>query len=594
MRVAVLVKQIPAIDGLDMRDGRLIRDGVELEVNAYCRRANAKAIELAGSDGEAVVITMGPPSADDALREMLACGATRAIHLCDPAFAGADTIATARALAAAVRSQGEFDLVLCGLNSLDADTGQVGPEVAELLGLPFAAGARELEISGRSFQAVLESDNGRRTVRGELPVVLSTAERLCEPSKAAPELRLAVSAEQITCLTAADLEISPNEVGALGSPTRVRGVRLVESHRRQLVVETVADAVAALVDSGALEARTELSLDGVPNSSGGTGPEVWALAESGMPAATSSLVGEAAVLAKDLSGRVTAIVPTECDAQLSCLGADSALFYPVGTEPEQLAAALAALAAEREPWAFLVEGTRTGRTLAARIAARNGWGLIGDAVGFEIAGDGRLVGLKPTLGGAMLAEIDSRSSVQMATVRPSMLRPRTPRPPTHIDHNGLPIETAPRIVTRYDEPADEGYYDLLTAEAVIGVGRGVAPNDYRELEPLRQALGGAAVAATRKVTDSGWLPRSRQVGVTGHAISPRLYIALGITGKLNHMIGVRNAGTVLAVNVDPRAPVFMHSDVGLVGDWRELVGPLAAAIAAHYDTGDEPPLVRNP
>ena len=151
MRIAVLVKQIPTPESLVLRDGRLVRDGVDLEVNAYCRRANSKAVELAGSDGEVVVFTMGPPAAAGALREMIACGASRAVHLCDPAFAGSDTLATARALAAAISTEGPFDLVLCGLNSLDADTGQVGPEVAELLGLPFVAGAASTHRRERGF-----------------------------------------------------------------------------------------------------------------------------------------------------------------------------------------------------------------------------------------------------------------------------------------------------------------------------------------------------------------------------------------------------------------------------------------------------------
>ncbi|MDE0655579.1 MAG: hypothetical protein OXH58_03315, partial [Acidimicrobiaceae bacterium] len=100
MKIAVLVKQIPAPVEFRMHEGRLVRDGVPLEVNAYCRRANAKAVELAGADGEVVVFTMGPPAAADALREMIACGAHRGVHLSDPAFAGSDTLATAVALAA--------------------------------------------------------------------------------------------------------------------------------------------------------------------------------------------------------------------------------------------------------------------------------------------------------------------------------------------------------------------------------------------------------------------------------------------------------------------------------------------------------------
>jgi electron transfer flavoprotein alpha subunit len=119
---------------------------------------------------------------------------------------------------------------------------------------------------------------------------------------------------------------------------------------------------------------------------------------------------------------------------------------------------------------------------------------------------------------------------------------------------------------------------LARAQIVIGVGTGVAPEEYEALSPLA-ALLGAELAATRKVTDRGWAPRARQVGITGRSIAPRLYVALALSGKFNHMVGVRAAGTILAVNADRSAPVFEHCDVGIVGDWHEVVPLLQGALA---------------
>jgi electron transfer flavoprotein alpha subunit len=113
---------------------------------------------------------------------------------------------------------------------------------------------------------------------------------------------------------------------------------------------------------------------------------------------------------------------------------------------------------------------------------------------------------------------------------------------------------------------------------VVGVGRGVDPADYGALDALRLALG-AELGATRKVTDEGWLPRSRQVGITGRSIAPRLYVSIGASGKFNHVVGVRAAGTVLAINPDPSAPVFDAADVGIVGAWRDAVPLLVEALA---------------
>jgi electron transfer flavoprotein alpha subunit len=112
---------------------------------------------------------------------------------------------------------------------------------------------------------------------------------------------------------------------------------------------------------------------------------------------------------------------------------------------------------------------------------------------------------------------------------------------------------------------------------VIGVGTGVPPECYEELEPLRTLLN-AELGATRKVTDKGWLPRARQIGITGRAIAPRLFVSIGASGKFNHVIGVRAAGTVLAINPDPKASIFDTADVGIVADWREALPILVAEL----------------
>ncbi|HUO49108.1 MAG TPA: electron transfer flavoprotein subunit beta/FixA family protein, partial [Acidimicrobiales bacterium] len=256
MRVAVLVKQVPRVEEMELVDGRLRRDGVELEMNAYCRRAVSKGVELAGTTGgDCTVLTLGPPSAEDVLREAVAWGADAGVLLSDPAFAGSDTLATARALAAAIGREGPFDLILVGRNSIDADTGQVGPELAELLDLPFAAGIKEVEITGGGVEARCELDDGWRRVRLALPAVLSTAERLTEPCKVPPEGRAEVPAARIRRLSASELGAGP--WGLQGSPTAVGAVRVLEVSRRAerlsgTPAEQVRVALSRLHDLGVL------------------------------------------------------------------------------------------------------------------------------------------------------------------------------------------------------------------------------------------------------------------------------------------------------------------------------------------------------
>ena len=257
LRIASLLKQVPLAESLRLQEGRLVRDGVAVEMNPYCRRAVAEGVTLArATGGTCTVMTLGPPGAEDVLREGIAWGADAGLHCCDPAFAGSDTLATARVLAAALVPAGPFDLVLLGLNSIDGETGQVGPELAELLGLPFASGVRHVEDLGPSLRLGLEHDDGTQDVEVTLPAVLSVAERLCDPCKVEPAGRAAVAPDRLRRLSAGDLGSGP--WGEAGSPTVVGATRPME-HARDLLVldgpidEQVRLAARELVRRGALQ-----------------------------------------------------------------------------------------------------------------------------------------------------------------------------------------------------------------------------------------------------------------------------------------------------------------------------------------------------
>jgi electron transfer flavoprotein alpha/beta subunit len=312
LRIASLAKQIPQPESMRIEDGRLVRAGVELEMNAYCRRAVAEGVALAGTTGgSCTVLTLGPDSAEDVLREAIAWGADAGLHLCDPAFAGSDTLATARTLAAALRESGPYDLILLGRNSLDGETGQVGPELAQLLDLPFASGVRALVDLGDRLGLELEHDDGTQDVEIRLPAVLSVAERLCDPCKVDPEGRAAVPAAFLRRLAAADL--GPGPWGEAGSPTVVGEVHPME-HDRALVVldgpvdEQVTEAVRLLDARGALGERSAVA-SGAPEADGlaGRGSRIIAvLDEPGRGEVTLELVGAAARLGRSRGGAAKA------------------------------------------------------------------------------------------------------------------------------------------------------------------------------------------------------------------------------------------------------------------------------------------------
>ncbi len=299
-------------------------------------------------------------------------------------------------------------------------------------------------------------------------------------------------------------------------------------------------------------------------------PVVAVVAEPDRAHMTRELLGAAARLGAEIHGGVLAITPGDVDATtLATWGADAVIALLGDHLEEDVARAVTSWAREATPWAILVGSTAWGREVASRAAAALGAGLTGDAVDLDVD-DGRLVAWKPAFGGQLVAAIGTTSPIQMATVRSGMMTALQPRPaPTAPPVQSRPMAQRGRIHV-LARTRDDDLDTLAEATAVIGVGRGVGPNEYGALEPLRTLLG-AELGATRKVTDEGWLPRSRQVGITGRSVAPRLYVSVGASGKFNHVVGLRAARTVLAVNADPNAPIFQAADVGIVADWRDAL-----------------------
>jgi len=653
LRVAVLVKQVPPTESLSLgADGRLNRRGEVAEMNPFCRRAVSKGVELARvSGGKCIAFTLGPPSADDVLREAVAWGADRGVHLCDPAFAGSDTLATARALVAELRRHHPFDLLMAGRNSIDGDTGQVGPEVAELIGMPFAAGVRRLELEGRTLRLGLEHDDGFDEVEMSLPAVITVAERLCDPCKVTSDKRAEVPAARIERVASG--ELGPGPWGEAGSATRVGNVRQVAPARAGTVLRgrlaaQVEEAVRILAARGALDARRERpyperapsghasrpteeyrgvtgpgpapSVDeSQPRRTSGSadqpGPAVIGVVlEPQRPEVDAELLGTAARLAADAEGLVVALAVKPDSSEgvtgpardevapgtqphtgrghlelvtldllegLGALGADEVLVLVGEAIADDVAAAVRDWVAERHPLMVMAAGTSFGREVAGRVAAATGSGLIGDAVGADLV-DGHLVAAKPGLSGAQVVDVTCTTQVEMVTFRPGILAiPPRRSGVAGVTQRSLPSRGRVRVLS---QDRDDDVEVLARATAVIGVGMGVRPDEYSRLGTLA-ALLGAELAATRKVTDRGWAPRSRQVGITGRSIAPDLYVGIGLSGKLNHMVGTRSAGTVLVINSDPDAPAFTYADIGIVGDWHDVVPLLEDALRSR--SGEE-------
>ena len=583
LRIAVLVKQIPRPAELVLVDGRLVREGVGLETNAYCRRANARAVDLARPDGEVVVFSMGPPSAERAVREMIACGAGRGVVISDPALAGSDTLITARVLAAAIRHEGPFDLVLAGAYSLDSETGHVGVQLAELLGLPFVGPCRMLDVIDHVAVATVESGGGFVDVEVLLPTVASAAERLCSPSKGSDEQIDAVAPERVSNVALADLGLTQDQVGLPASPTQVGAAvrRIAAPPRRRLKTTSIDGALQLLLELADAEPG-DLAVPAVlppaARRHDGTGPPVWCVVDPTLAYPDESLVAAVAAVGH-AAGLATVAYAGDAEGTLA-RRVDRLVRVLGSSAPEDWVVPLADRLRREAPRGVVVEATNWGRELAARVAARMAWGLVGDAVELTVE-DGEIVAWKSAFSGQALIPITSTSPTLLVTVRPGTLRAPVASARQHpANDDTLRITATSRVIYSESRDVDARAREISGASRLLVVGAGVEPAGYGELEQLRLLLGAGPLVGTRRVTDEGWLPRSRQIGITGRSVAPQLIVSIGASGKFNHTVAFSRAARVLAINRDPDAPIFEQADVGIVGDWRDAVRQLSAALRA--------------
>ncbi|MBQ4630850.1 MAG: FAD-binding protein [Clostridia bacterium] len=436
---------------------------------------DACALECALStpDADITVLTMGPESALDEMKRLSRLDVNRLVMLCDSRFAGADTLATSYALSCFIKKENP-DLVLCGRQSIDGDTAQVGPGLSQMLGYSLVTNVTEYAADK------CKTRFGNEEVT--LPCVM-TIERI--NTLRFPSIRS--KAKDVEILTSDDIGADIERCGLKGSPTRV--MKTFESQRGmrkcKFIDKSELDATIkkSLVEAKESEEKQVLKSDVLL-------PSVWAIGET--------VAKRAAEIAENVTV-ITSESPLE----------------------------IAELAKKEKPNVILWNADLWGRKNAPITAAILQTGLCADCTHLETDGE-NLFMYRPARGGNITAKIKCLTKPQMATVR-----------------------------------CEEKSEDIL-----FGIGKG-AKECIDKIEQLAKKYGGET-GASRTMVDSGLAPYEKQIGLTGKTVSPSVYVAIGISGAVQHTCAIENAKTVIAVNPDKDARIFDYADYGIICSVEEL------------------------
>ena len=448
-----------------------IRQGLDGAINPFDACAYEAALRM--TDAEVTLLSMGPAGVKEFLLGLTRLGAGEAVLLCDKAFAGADTLATAYTLSLALKRLAP-DLVLCGRQTLVGDTAQTGGMLSVFGGYDLITNV--MEIVSADTDKICCRTRSEGLMEASLPALL-TVERI--NTLRLP--RLGSKQGTVTVWDAETLGADLTRCGLAGSPTRVLKTFENESGKRNCRFISMEELPAVIDEALGRERQRSAPTE----QSDGRLTHVC-------------MVGEAPrSFAEGIAEKLTVI-------------------------PLDTSQALCDAISHENPSAVLWGSDPGSKRLAAQVAAMLGLGLCADCTALACEGD-ELMMYRPALSGSIIAKIKSLTRPAMATVRTE----------------------------------SEGVGDVI-----VTAGFGVKDSMDRVLV-LAESLG-ARVCATRKLVDNGYAPYEGQVGLTGQTVSPPVYIAIGVSGAVHHIVGMQRSGTVIAINPDRDAPIFDYADFGIL------------------------------
>ena len=529
---------------------------VKMSMNPFDEIAVEEALRLkeAGKATEVVVVSIGPAQASETIRTGLAMGADRGILV--KAEGNVEPLAVAKILKAIVDEE-KPGLVILGKQAIDDDFNQTGQMLAALLGWSQATFASKLEVDGSDFKVTREVDGGLQTVKLKGPAIVTTDLRLNEPRYASLPNIMKAKKKPIADKSAADygVDLTPRlevlkTIGAAGPQGRRQG-----QGRRRTGVEAQDRSRGSLMTTLLIAEHDNASIKDATNkaltAAAALGADVHVL-----------VAGENAKAAADAAAKLAGVKKV--------LLADDAAYAHDLAEP--LAALIVALAPSYD--AFVAPATSRFKNVMPRVAALLDVMQVSEII--KVVSPDTFE--RPIYAGNAIQTVKSKDAKKVITVRTSTFAAAG-------DGGSAPVENAaaaadPGLSSFVgEEVAKSDRPELTSAKIIVSGGRAMQSreNFAKYIEPLADKLG-AGVGASRAAVDAGYAPNDWQVGQTGKVVAPELYIAIGISGAIQHLAGMKDSKVIVAINKDEDAPIFQVADYGLVADLYQAVPELTEAL----------------
>ena len=584
MKICVLVKEVPdaAVQKrIDPSTMRLDRSG-EKNLNPFDTHAIEAAMQIKEGGAipveEVVAVTMGPESAVRALHKAVALGADRSVHLTDDALAGSDVCATGYALAKVLESESP-DLVLLGQQSDDGECYTIGAVVADHLQMPSLTQVIKIDVTDGKLRCERQAEYGYDTVEVELPAVISVGDAINEPRYPSLKAIMGAKKKPLDAKATGDVGIEADRVGEAGSKTtgpraqpaaRQGGGRdhRGRGHQRDGRKDR------------RLARREEADLDG--RHPGLRPPRRRGQLQQKL--ARGDLRGGQAGRRDRRRGRRAGRRRRRRRRRAALGNWGAAKVYRAKNVPEGLAQpivdAMAKVIQDNGISYALFGGGLLGFEIGAGLTARLNAGVTMEVTEVKVQ-DGKLVAERPILQDSQIADVGYVGEPGIIIGRLNAFDANESGGTAEVVDVDVELSawsTKAKMVQRGEQRGAD--VNIEDADILVGGGRGLgAAEGFKLCEELAEAMGGA-VAATRAVVDAGWYPYAAQIGQTGKTVAPKLYLAAGISGAIQHKVGMQNSENILAINKDPNAPIFEFSDLGVVGDLHKIVPKLTEAIKA--------------